>query len=260
MSRLAALFLLTFCAVLPWHGLPAQSSDEEVRIGILAKRGDERTLDRWRPTAQYLSQEIPGYRFSIVPLDFEAIGRVVSEGGIEFVLANSAIYVELEARYGAGRIATLRNRNGVRGYTQFGGVILARADRSDINTIADLRGLRFAAVKENSFGGYLMAWREMEDFGVTPARDTVLSFPGTHDAVVHAVLEGRVDAGTVRTRAMSWSCRTARSSSPAPSPSPARTRALGTPSISSRMSPKCAAPKRADASSAVPWSRRGRGC
>jgi PAS domain S-box-containing protein len=199
MSRLAALFLLTFCAVLPWHGLSAQSSDEAVRIGILAKRGDEATLNRWRPTAQYLNQEIPGYRFSIVPLDFEAIGRVVSEGGIEFVLANSAIYVELEAVYGAGRIATLRNRNGVRGYTQFGGVIFTRADRSDINTIADLRGLRFAAVKENSFGGYLMAWREMEDFGVTPARDTVLSFPGTHDAVVHAVLEGRVDAGTVRT-------------------------------------------------------------
>ena len=170
-----------------------------MRIGVLAKRGDERSITQWGPTADYLSQEIPGYRFTVVPLDFEEIGSVVADGGVDFVLANSGIYVELEARHGAGRIATLRNRNGERGYTRFGGVIFTRADRDDINTLEDLRGRRFAAVKANSFGGYLMAWRELERIGITPARDTELSFPGTHDAVVYTVLRGLADAGTVRT-------------------------------------------------------------
>ncbi len=171
----------------------------EVRIGVLAKRGDERTVTRWQPTAEYLSREVSGHRFRVVPLDFEEIGPAVAAADIDFLLANSGIYVEFEKRYGVGRIATLRNRNGDRGYTRFGGVIFTRAGRDDINTLADLVGKRFAAVKENSLGGYLMAWREMAQQGIVPSEDTTLQFAGTHDAVVDAVLRGEADAGTVRT-------------------------------------------------------------
>ncbi len=173
-------------------------ADAEVRIGVLAKRGDQQTLLRWQPTADYLSKKIPRHHFVVVPLDFAEIDQVVANGAVDFVLANSAIYVGLEKRYGVGRIATMRNRNGHRGYTSFGGVIFTRADRKDINTIKDLAGKRFAAVKENSFGGYHMAWREMSKAGVTPNKSTSLQFSGTHDAVVYAVLNGKVDAGTVR--------------------------------------------------------------
>ncbi len=172
---------------------------ESVRIGVLAKRGEEQTLARWQPTADYLSREIPAYHFVLKPLDFDEINKVVSADGVDFILANPAIYVELESRYGAGRIATMRNRNGSRGYTVFGGVIFTRAGNTAINGIQDLEGKRFAAVKENSFGGYMMAWREMQQMGVTPSEDTDLVFLGTHDAVVYAVLNGKVDAGTVRT-------------------------------------------------------------
>jgi PAS domain S-box-containing protein/putative nucleotidyltransferase with HDIG domain len=92
----------------------------------------------------------------------------------------------------------MRNRNGHRGYTVFGGVIFTRADRKNINKIIDIKGTKFAAVKENSFGGYHMAWREMAEAGITPNKDTELQFSRTHDAVVYAVLQGTVDAGTVR--------------------------------------------------------------
>lgn len=196
MRRLVILLILSL-GFSPWPSGLAQTGNEVVRIGILAKRGDERSLMQWGPTADYLSREIPGYRFRIVPLGFDEISKVVAEGGVDFVLTNPAIYVELEARYGAGRIATLRN--GEEGYTRFGGVIFSRADRSDIRSIEDIRGKRFAAVKENSLGGYLMAWREMARFGLAPSTDTELSFSGTHDAVVYSVLRGLADVGTVRT-------------------------------------------------------------
>jgi PAS domain S-box-containing protein/putative nucleotidyltransferase with HDIG domain len=179
--------------------LAAGQSEDVVHIGVLAKRGDEHTITRWQPTADYLSREIPGYRFSVVPLGFDEIEKVVATAGVEFVLANSAIYVDLEMRYGVGRIATLRNRNGDRGYTMFGGVVFTRAGRDDISTLDDLAGKRFAAVKENSLGGYLMAWRELAERDINPPRDTTLSFSGTHDAVVYSVLRGLADAGTVRT-------------------------------------------------------------
>lgn len=199
MRRLTTLLFLTWFILLPWQPLHSQVDEESVRIGVLAKRGDERTLMKWGPTADYLSREIPGYRFVIVPLDFEEIGKAVAAKDIDFVLANSGIYVEFESRYGAGRIATMQNLNGKRGYTRFGGVIFTRANREDIRNIEDVRGKRFAAVKENSLGGYLMAWRELEHFDITPAKDTELNFAGTHDAVVQEVLQGKVDVGTVRT-------------------------------------------------------------
>ncbi len=196
LSRIFAQFIVLVCCL----NVPlAVEAAETVRIGVLAKRGEEQTLNRWQPTADYLSRELPAYQFVVTPLDFDEIDRAVTSASIDFILANSAIYVELESRYGVGRIVTMRNRNGHRGYTRFGGVIFTRADNAAIKAIKDLEGKRFAAVKENSFGGYMMAWREMQAQGVTPDRDTQLVFSGTHDAVVYAVLQGKADAGTVRT-------------------------------------------------------------
>jgi len=201
LSRLALFNCLIYLLLMLFFSVYVQASgltEGEVRIGVLAKRGDERTLQRWQPTADYLSGQIPKHRFIVVPLSFVEIDQVVAKGGVDFVLANSAIYVGLEKRYGAGRIATMRNRNGHRGYTVFGGVIFTRADRKDINSLVNISGKKFAAVKENSFGGYLMALREMALAGITQNDDALLQFSGTHDAVVKAVLQGRADVGTVR--------------------------------------------------------------
>jgi len=198
LSRLALFKCLIYMLFFSVYVQAAGSAEGEVRIGVLAKRGDERTVQRWQPTADYLSRQIPKHRFIVVPLNFVEIDQVVAKGGVDFVLANSAIYVGLEKRYGAGRIATMRNRNGHSGYTVFGGVIFTRADRKDINSLANIPGKKFAAVKENSFGGYLMALREMAQAGITPNDDALLQFSGTHDAVVKAVLQAKADVGTVR--------------------------------------------------------------
>lgn len=169
-----------------------------VRIGVLAKRGAEHTLSRWQPTADYLSREIPDHKFSIVPLDFDKTNKLTN-GDIDFILVNSAIYVELEMDYAVSRIATIINRNGGSGYTQFGGVLLTRADRGDIDNIGDMAGKKMAAVDEKSLGGFLAAWREMAQAGISPYKNTLLTFLGTHDAVVYAVQNGNADVGTVRT-------------------------------------------------------------
>jgi hypothetical protein len=33
-----------------------------VKTGVLAKRGEERTITRWKPTADYLTEKIDGHR------------------------------------------------------------------------------------------------------------------------------------------------------------------------------------------------------
>jgi PAS domain S-box-containing protein len=173
--------------------------ENPVKIGVLAIRGAEQCLERWSPTAQYLSARIPDRTFVIIPLDHKQIYPSVERGEVDFILANPSFYVELEYRYRTNRIATLKNLYLDSFYTRYWGVIFWRADRSDIRQINDLKGKTFMATAQGSLGGWRMVWRELKEMGIDPYRDFKdLKFIGTQDAVVYAVRDGKVDAGTVR--------------------------------------------------------------
>jgi two-component system sensor histidine kinase TtrS len=171
----------------------------DARIGVLANRGAEHALAQRQPTADYLGSRVPGYRFLIVPLSFEAIAPAVQAGRVDYVLANPAVYVGLERAHGVSAIATLKNSLAGREYAVFGGAIFTRADAAGLDRLEDLRGKRFMAVDATSLGGYLAALRELLGHGIRPQELGSLGFGGTHDKVVAAVLAGRADAGTVRT-------------------------------------------------------------
>jgi PAS domain S-box-containing protein len=195
---MAVFFILFSCPA--YSSETASLSAKTIKIGVLAKRGPEQCLDQWAATADYLTETIANHTFKIIPLGFKEIYKAVGQNEVDFVLANSAIYVELESLYGINRIATMENLRQGKGYKVFGGVIFCKAVREDIKHLADLKGKSFMAVEENSFGGWIMAWRELKNHNIDPYEDLrELRFGGTHDAVVYAVLEGSVDAGTVRT-------------------------------------------------------------
>jgi two-component system sensor histidine kinase/response regulator len=192
---------LTFGALLLLPvSLPAGVEDSEpMRIGVLAKRGAERCLAKWGATAEYLTAEIPGYSFVICPLGHDEIEVAMERRDVDFVLTNPSLYVGLERFYGASRIVTLRNLHAGRPHATYAGVIFCSSERNDIRDLRDLIGKTFMAVNEMSFGGWQMAWRELHEHGINPQRRfRELRFGGTHDAVVYAVRDGQVDAGTVR--------------------------------------------------------------
>lgn len=200
----AALFAISVLLCLPLLALPCSlAAAEPIRIGVLAIRGPEQCLKSWGPTALYLGEHIPEERFVIVPLAHDQVAETVRRGEIDFLLTNSSIYVELEQGFGINRIATLKEQRLGRTYSQYGGVIFRRRDRREIESLTDLRGKTFMAVAEDSLGGWRMAWRELDEQGIDPYRHfRALSFGDTHDAVVYAVRDGRVDAGTVRTNTL----------------------------------------------------------
>ncbi len=178
----------------------ADKHDIPITVGVLAKRGPERCLEKWGPTADYLSEAIPGYSFAVVSLDFNEVIPAVERREVDFLLANPFLYVSLERSYGVGRIATLKNLRMGKAYTVFGGVIFYRAGRSDIKHLRDLKGKVVMGVDETALCGWLAQWREMKEAGIDPYRDFAdLRFGGTHDAVVYAVGDGKVDAGCIRT-------------------------------------------------------------
>ena len=69
-AKLLVLFSIVFI-LLCASPVSAEKDPVPVRIGVLAKRGLERCIAKWGATADYLTKEIPGYTFSIVPLDFD---------------------------------------------------------------------------------------------------------------------------------------------------------------------------------------------
>jgi len=199
-SLISSVLMIFMLLLFPISVRVSWADDSPIRIGVLAKRGIVRCMEKWSPTAKYIADKIPGKNFVIVPTDSDGIFSFVEHGIVDFVLTDPSIYVELERQYGLNRIATLKNIRFGDAYTKCGGVIFCKANRSDIKNFSDLKGKTFMAVKETSFGGWKMAWREFKEKGIDPYRDFKdLRFGGTHDTVVYAVKDGKVDAGTVRT-------------------------------------------------------------
>jgi len=177
-------------------GLASASAD--IKIGVLAKRGAATCMQKWGATGNYLSEQL-GEKVEIIPLKFVAIEPALKAKQIDFLLANSAFYVEMKEKHGINAVATLINSRKGQALKEFGGVVLVKAD-SPIQTLADIKGKKFMCVKYSSFGGGHMAWRLLKDNGIDPKKDCAEFLEGgKHDNVVLAVKNGVVDAGTVRT-------------------------------------------------------------
>ncbi len=204
-----SLFVALWLVLLPATGTIAANTpttgtevaNKEVSIAVLAIRGIPKAIKMWTPTANYLNNAIPGYTFKIQPVSIDSIEENIASGKADFVLTNPALYAQLESKYGISRIVTLRNRRPGGSYTQFGALIITRADRNNIKTLQDLKGKSFMAVHPRAFGGWWMAWRKMKQIGIDPQKDfSSLEYSGfPQDKIVIAVKNGKVDAGTIRT-------------------------------------------------------------
>lgn len=176
------------------------SSKRDISIGVLAVWGEDRAQQMWEPTIRYLETQTPEYRYKLLPLTLAQMQQAVANDELDFILTNTGNYVNLEAKYGITRVATLKNSRQGGAYTSFGAVVFVRADRTDINSLKDLKDRSFAAVSKKAFGGFQMAWREFKDAGIDPFEDfSRLEFIGfPQDNIVKSVLDGKIDAGTVR--------------------------------------------------------------
>lgn len=174
---------------------PLHLSKEEVTIGVLSHRGDEKTLILWSETAQYLSKQIPTHHFSIIPLDFSELEKSIKDKSIDFIVTNPMDYISLEYLYGASRIATLSSLYKKHYYDEYGSVIFSSKKSNAFKSIHELPLATIGAVSPNSLGGFVMAQKTLNN----PSYLSRTQFFYNHDDVVRAVLEGTVNVGIVRT-------------------------------------------------------------
>ena len=182
---------------------------EPVKIGILAFRPKPQTLAQWGPLAAALKQAMPKHDFVVETLTYPEMNAAVASRQLDFVFTNPGHFVLLKMRGGlSAPLATLAvDVNGKRS-SAFGGVILTRIGQTNINTLRDLKGKTIAVPDTESLGSYQMQAYELNWVGVHLPKDAKLVITGMpHDNVFKAVLEGRADAGFVRSGVLEGAVR-----------------------------------------------------
>jgi len=202
MLRLALIVLLALTGL-----AGAAETTDQLRVlrkvGVLAYRGDEAALMRWQPTFDAVEAELPGIELEVVPLSLDGVRSALSRGEIDYLFTNPGHLYRLVE--GTRLFPMVSVRSDREDYPQtgnrFGAVIFVRADNEEIKTLADLKGRRLAAIAPDAFGGFEVGAATLVRNGINPWRDlesvVFLGFP--HDGVIEAVVNGTVDAGTVRT-------------------------------------------------------------
>ena len=174
----------------------------DYKVGVRAKSGIEQAKIQWQATVDYLTEQIPGHRFTLVPmLSLPEITTAAGRGDLDFLITNPSSAVEVERLHGAQMLATLINRRANTAQTRFGSVVFVHVKNEHILTLRDLKGKTLMAVTESAFGGWRVVWRELLLQGIDPYRDlkSVKFANSIQESVVYAVRDGKADAGVVRT-------------------------------------------------------------
>ena len=188
--------MLRVCLILLVTLAPAAAA-QPVQIGVLSFRPTDQTLRQWTPLTEYLSRSIPGHEFRVVPMNYPDLDQAVKEGRLDFVFTNPEHFVLLRNQVSLAPILTVMRQINGHPVTSFGGVIVTRADRSDINRLEDLTGRSVASPSEQSLGGNLMQLWELRRQGIPFPKVSYLGMP--HDRSVQALMARTFDAAFVRT-------------------------------------------------------------
>jgi phosphonate transport system substrate-binding protein len=201
----AALLLLSACVDEPTRYLPApakaapQASADftppagftELRIGLVPYISPEDLKAAHAPLAAYLQEKLKVPVRLVMGDNYDDVAAKMEKGEIDLAEFSPYAYVRAEKHLKLRPLVTAISD----GSETSAGYILVRDD-SPRKALADLKGASFGFVDPASTTGYLYPLKLLKDRGLDPA--TLFSrteLLGNHEAVLLAVLSGKVDAG-----------------------------------------------------------------
>ncbi len=197
------MLLLCILQCCTWLSPAWADSDHELTLGILTIHSKQEMQQEWQPLANYLSNALHGHRLRVIFLDHDEMWQALLQRKLDFVLTNASHYIQLrEKTKFSGVLATLVRSEGTVAFKELGGVIFTRASRNDINRLQDLNDKRIACVNDSpgAFGSFQIPMSEFKRAGVKLPRKNLLVITGMpQNTAIQAVLEGKADAGIVRT-------------------------------------------------------------
>ena len=143
-----------------------QTQKQVYRVGVLAIRGRENAYKEFNKTfSDYLTATVgsrfdPPIAFELKPLNFVTLFSDVEEKMVDFIYVNPSAFSCIESEHGANTLVTqiskrrvaVGGENKVFHLTKFGGVIIARADNANVNSIRDIKGKSVACASISGLG------------------------------------------------------------------------------------------------------------
>nr|WP_284047497.1 PAS domain S-box protein [Guyparkeria hydrothermalis] len=155
---------------------------------------------RFQPLVDYLNDSVEGVTFRLKVMPPDELDLAIRRNEVDLLLTNPTHYIMVRSENTlSGVLSTLVARHEGTITRSLGGVIITRKDRTGIERLEDLAGKRIAAPDTRFLGGYRAPLYEAFDAGIDLREEATFAFVGTHDAVIQAVLDGRVDVGFIRT-------------------------------------------------------------
>jgi len=176
-------------------------ASEPVKIAVLAFRPKAETLARWQPLEMYINSKISDYQFELETFNYPELEAAIANNDVDFVLTQPAHYILMTHKNNlSSPLATLVKKKGEHELFKFGGVIFARADRTDISRLNDIKKKTIAVPAIESLGAYQMQAMELHLAQLNLKKDIKIFETGMpHDKAVTAVLNQQADLGFVRT-------------------------------------------------------------
>lgn len=188
-------------------GISGATRPGVIRVGIMAftSEGDYSTHVEAEDhmlshMGDFLNEKIPQLRFEARFYRMDALQKAVREEKVDLFLASSGFFWEMQRKYGARDLATIVTDKAPNPNAGVAGVIFVRKDRSDLQTVEDLKGKRLAAGRPNMFLAYQLAMGEIAATGHDPDGffASVRHDDLPAETVVPSVLAGDVDVGFLR--------------------------------------------------------------
>ncbi len=173
-------------------------AEEEILIGLIPEENIFTQMDRHKPLAAYLTKKIgTKVRFTILSRYGDVLDRFMSRkmDGAFFGVFTSVLAME---QLNAEPIVHPVNLDGTSAVQSY---IFVRKD-SNIQSVQDMKGKRIAFVDKATVTGYLYAFAFLRERGVQDLKTyfSDISFSGSHGSTIYAVLDGRADIGTAKSK------------------------------------------------------------
>jgi len=147
--------------------------------------------DQYQPTLSLVAGRLGLTITSQVGSNYADLEQRLLSGEIDVATMSPYAYVRAKAQNPDIHVFASHIAGGSETY---GSYIVARDD-SNIHTIDDTRGKRFAFVDERSSSGWLFPAARLLDADIHPVDDVDPRFLGSHKAVIEAVISGAADVG-----------------------------------------------------------------
>lgn len=193
-SRLCLCGLLFVLLLIPIGCKKEETSDaskaKTLRLSMIPTTDPGKVIRESQPLVEYLEREVGGKVDMTVPTNYAAVVEAIANDQVDIAYLGGFTYVQASKRAGVVPLVQReRDRN-------FHSLFITQKD-SGINSLADLKGRKFAFGDVNSTSGHLMPEYFMREAGVDLAVISDAIYSGGHDATALAVANKKVDAGAL---------------------------------------------------------------